>query len=395
MRILIFGDTFGIPQLLRHVLPRHICGFVVASNRPQYHEAVERIAVEMNLPWAIQPLPASNNYKVFLKWVDALSPELIWANSYSMIVRNDVLNIPRFGGINIHAALLPQYRGCNPTEWAILNGENITGVTLHEMTLGIDEGGIIDQKIVPLYYEDTWRSAQDRIIEATHRLITENLEPILAGKWHATTQNKMVAQYHRRRFPEDGKFQWSQPVCEIYNLVRALVAPHPGASYIEEDGSTVVISDYKTPAALTSLKYGQLGSVFLQGKDIYLRPLGIEDTKIYLEWSMDREPSILGTQLQLMPQSDHVAWFEERLFKRTDMVAFVIERIETKGAIGICQLSNINWGQRSADLQIRIVEASAKNNVVETEAIRLLTNYGFEELNLMSFSRNFVFQVGP
>ena len=81
-------------------------------------------------------------------------PDLIFVNSYSMIRPEDILAISRFGGINIHGALLPKYRGRNPTQWSILNSETSTGVTIHEMTEGIDEGAIIAQQEVPIYFKD-------------------------------------------------------------------------------------------------------------------------------------------------------------------------------------------------------------------------------------------------
>jgi methionyl-tRNA formyltransferase len=391
VRILIFGDIFGIPQLLRHIPSEHIIGFVVASNRPQYHVAVDDIAKRMKLPLMIQPSPTSEYYANFKKMVAELSPDLIWANSYSMIIRDDLMCIAKICGINIHGALLPQYRGCNPTEWAIINGENETGVTLHEMSSSIDEGGIIDQKRTPLYFEDTWRSATDRVVVATDQLISDNLESILTRRWRTVPQDDAKARYHRRRSPDDGRFQWSQPVIEIYNIVRALVAPHPGASYIGKDGNIVTIDEYETPAALTSRKYDQVGETFLRGQNIDLRPLGMGDIKTYLDWSKDQDKSVVGERLELMSLFEHSAWFEELLCKRTDIVVFVIQMIETKEEIGVCQVSGIEWEERCADLKLWI---SLKHKKFGGEAIDLLSRYGIDELNLLGFFRTEISNIG-
>lgn len=391
MRILIFGDIFGIPQLLRHVPPIHIIGFVVASNRPQYHVAVGDIAKRMKLPLMIQPLPTSEYYIDFKKMVADLTPDLIWANSYSMIVRDDLMSIAKVGGINIHGALLPQYRGCNPTEWAIINGEDETGVTLHEMSSSIDEGGIIDQKRTPLYFEDTWRSATDRVVVATEQLIADNLESILNRRWRTIPQDDARARYHRRRSPDDGRFYWSQPVIEIYNIVRALVAPHPGASYIGKDGNIVTIDEYMTPAALTSLKYDQLGETFLRGQNIHLRPLRAGDIRAYFYWGKDQIKSVFGERLELMTLFEHSAWFEKLLCRRTDIVVFVTQIIETKEEIGVCQFSRIDWKERYADLQLRI---SVKHRELSREAIDVATNYGIDELGLRGLSRIEISNIG-
>ncbi|MEI6837229.1 MAG: formyltransferase family protein, partial [Alcaligenaceae bacterium] len=158
MRILIFGDIPGIPQLLRHIPAEHLIGTVCAAIRPQYHDPLSDIAAFHELPLIIQPKVNSADYANFKVAIKQLAPDLILVNSYSMIVREDVLALARLGGINIHGALLPRYRGCNPTQWAILNGETLTGVTMHEMSAGLDEGAIIDQREVPLFFEDTWQA---------------------------------------------------------------------------------------------------------------------------------------------------------------------------------------------------------------------------------------------
>ena len=382
MRILLFGDGLGMPELLRHVPPAHVCGLVRAANRPQYHDALDQLAASTNLPLAIQPLPASPDYPHFREWVETLAPDLIWVNSYSMVVRADILRIPRLGGINIHGALLPQYRGCNPTQWAILRGEMVTGVTLHEMTPGLDEGAIIDQKRVPLYFEDTWRSAQARIGEATDRLIAENLPSILSGCWQAHPQDEARAQYHPRRHPEDGRFQWNQPVYEIYNLVRALVAPHPGTFSEDETNGRTVIDSYRTPAALAAMKHAHMGETYLRGGQVRLRPPRREDSELLCEWIADREQFIVNAPLPPISQEEHGTWTDSLLGHRTDLVSFVIEDITTRRALGTCHLLNINWVHRSAELQIRGSGMESQNHGWWAEAIDLLAGFGFDDLNL-------------
>lgn len=121
-RVLLFGDIPGVPQLLRHISPQYVVGIVCAEIRPQYHAALSEVAQSHQLPLLIQPKVNSPDYAAFKESVNQLAPDLILVNSYSMIVREEILAIPRLGGINIHGALLPQYRGCNPIQWSILNG---------------------------------------------------------------------------------------------------------------------------------------------------------------------------------------------------------------------------------------------------------------------------------
>lgn len=133
MRILIFGDSSGVPLLLRHLPKETISGIVAAAIRPQYFEELKPLAHQMRVPFLVQPKWQSEFYEDFKQQVVDLRVDLIWVNSYSMIIRDDVLALTRLGGLNIHSALLPRNRGCNPIQWAILNGDHETGVTLHEI----------------------------------------------------------------------------------------------------------------------------------------------------------------------------------------------------------------------------------------------------------------------
>ena len=259
MRILLFGDIPGIPQLLRHVPVEHVIGIVGATIRPQYHTGLAAIAESHAIPFLIQPKVNSSNYTSFRSAVTQLAPDLIWASSYSMIVRQDVLRAARLGGINIHGALLPKYRGCNPTQWAILNGETETGVTMHEMSEGLDEGAIIDQRTVPLLFEDTWQTASARISVAKDELIKANLQIILSGQWQARRQGKSQSPYCRRRTPDDGHFDWNETVVDIYNKIRALLPPLPPAFYTDASGKKMLMDRQLTPFGVTAMKYSPEG----------------------------------------------------------------------------------------------------------------------------------------
>lgn len=382
MRILLFGDTGSVSRLLNHMPSQNVVGIVGADIRPQYHDKLRSLADERGIPCLFQPEAKDLNYPSFVKQVASIAPDLIWVNSYSMLLREEILRIPQCGGLNIHGALLPQYRGCNPTQWAILNNEHKTGVTLHEMSEDIDQGAIIAQKTVPLYFEDTWKSVQARISVATGQMIDENLTSILTGHWQAIAQDDSKAQYHRRRTLNDGEFSWNQPVVEIYNLIRALVAPHPGAFFVDEKGVRVVFDEYVTPAEIVALKYPHIGDGNILGKQIRLRPQRREDSDLLYEWITQRELFIQNAPFQPVREIDHKDWFDSMLVKQTDLVLFVIEEIEPGCVIGICQLMNINWLHRSAELQIRISEIDAQSRGLRSEAVRLLCDFGFKELNL-------------
>ena len=108
----------------------------------------------------IQAKFRSEEYKCFKHKIKKLKADLVISNSYSMLIRDDILCLHRLGGINIHHAFLPKYRGCNPTQWSIIRGENFTGVSIHEMNSVLDSGAIIDQSKVPILMDDTWLSSE-------------------------------------------------------------------------------------------------------------------------------------------------------------------------------------------------------------------------------------------
>lgn len=229
-RLVLFGDPVGLPQLLRVVDACEILAVVGASIRPQQHGALAALASGIGAPFLVQPRVRDANHADFRSQLAALGPDLIVVNSYSMILQPDVLALSRHGAVNVHGALLPAYRGANVTEWALINGERETGVTIHVMDSGIDTGPIVAQRKVPIGFEDTWLDVRRRVGAATESLLVETMPAILAGRAEPRPQGENAGRYWNRRKSEDGAFTWDWPAIAIYHHVRALVAPHPGAS---------------------------------------------------------------------------------------------------------------------------------------------------------------------
>ncbi len=410
-RILLFGDTCGLSMLLRILPSEVVCGIVAAGIRPQYHDEMKSIAHAINVPFAIQPLPDALDYANFVQWVRNVSPQLFLVNSYSMKLREDVLAIPEAGALNIHGALLPMYRGCNPTQWAIIRGEYRTGVTLHEMTVGIDEGSLVAQKEIPLFFEDTWRDAQQRIVIATEELLRDAVPDILSGSWSSVPQKECNAWYGKRRKPDDGFFRWEEPVVDIYNLIRSLVAPHPGAFYEDLEHRKVILDSWLSLNDVIAMKLQhQKECGFLSGQRVALtrgkreqhpgvapqggmewngmeirtnlRSARSSDKDVLYRWMTDRELCVLNSPYFSVGEGEHDTWFASVLSRQQNAVFFVIEEKVSQKIIGTCQLVSINWVHRNAELQIRIGERTFQGKGLGSEAIRLLVNFGFTDLNL-------------
>lgn len=384
MQILIFGDSIGIPQSLRWIPSENVCGLVVASIRPQYHSDIISIAKDMKIPFLIQPLPSSHQYELFKKSISSLEPDLIWVNSYSMILHEDLLTLSKSGGINIHGALLPQYRGCNPTEWAIINGEHETGATMHEISPGIDEGDIIAQYKVPLYCSDTWRSATDRVYQVTELLIQENIKSILDNSWSSMPQEASNAKYHRRRFFEDGAFEWSQPIYKIYNIVRALVAPHPGASFIGLNGAIEIMDSYESLAEITLKKFKRLTKSYWGESSLQLLPFLYDEYALPVTYENYKNNLSIEKIIEQVCPVDVLMFLEVLRSQQQDQINLLILDHGLKKVIGLAVLSRINVINKDAQLMIS-VSSDCKDKL--TESIALVKKFGLEELNLQIFSK--------
>jgi len=259
LKIVCFGDNWGAPMLCRNLPSESIAGIVGAEIRPQYHHELKTLAESLLVDFLIQPTKMSPGYPGFLESIRGLALDFIFVNSYSMLLHTDLLAIPTRGAINIHGGLLPGYRGCNPTQWALLNDEKETGVTIHYMDADFDSGDIIAQQKVPILEEDTWIDIQKRIDSASEELFANTIYEILSGTNSRVRQEESMAHYWRRRTPEDGQFSWTWRAREIYNLVRALVKPHPGAFYYNEGGEKVVLNSFIPLDEIKELQAARVG----------------------------------------------------------------------------------------------------------------------------------------
>lgn len=387
MRILLCGDTLGITQLLANVSTKDIVGIIAASIRPQYVTELTSIAEKAKVPIFIQPKWRSIDYVEFKRQIIEISPDIILINSYSMIIREDILSIPRFGGLNIHTALLPRNRGCNPTQWAILNKEFETGVTLHEIDSGLDTGPIVDQIKIPIYFQDTWVDIRGREAQATNDLLKSNLPQILSGSWQAVPQKNKNASTGRRRTPKDGEFFWSEKIVDIHNKIRALVPPLPPAYYLQGDGIRIEVDKYLTPWQLTLHKYDSaIGGQSIKSYSTNLIPLQKKDAQLFFDCLTDRELDTYNAPTNSNSVKEIGVWVESLMNECSDMVAFIIEAVDDKNIVGICKLLNIDWRNRKAKIRIRISTNLPVSLDLECEALKILCSFAFDELGLHNLS---------
>ncbi|MGE5329044.1 MAG: methionyl-tRNA formyltransferase [Deltaproteobacteria bacterium] len=174
----------------------------------------------------VQPVTLKD--QAFVESIKELNPDLIIVVAYGRILPKAILDIPKLGCINVHASLLPQYRGAAPIQWPILNGDKVTGVTTMYMDVGLDTGDMILKAEVPIEADDTLETLHDKLAEAGGKLIVETLRQIKNGTAPRIPQDESNATFTRQIKKEDGLINWKDSAENIRNRIRGL-NPWPGA----------------------------------------------------------------------------------------------------------------------------------------------------------------------
>jgi UDP-4-amino-4-deoxy-L-arabinose formyltransferase/UDP-glucuronic acid dehydrogenase (UDP-4-keto-hexauronic acid decarboxylating) len=161
--------------------------------------------------------------------IGAMRPAVIYSFYYRNLLPEAMLRLAPLGAFNLHGSLLPKYRGRAPVNWMIVNGEREGGVTLHHMVARADAGDIVAQSAVEISDEDDALTLYRKIVPLGAALIGENHPLIVAGRAPRRAQDLKAASYFGRRSAADGRIDWNWPARRVFNLVRAVTHPYPGA----------------------------------------------------------------------------------------------------------------------------------------------------------------------
>jgi methionyl-tRNA formyltransferase len=157
-----------------------------------------------------------------------LNPDTIFSFYYRKLIPGEILRIPKIGAFNLHGSLLPRFRGRCPVNWVLIEGEAITGLTLHVMEEKADSGDIVAQRAIDIDFQDTAHSLFLKMVQEARVLMRETLPALAEGTFKRIPQEG-PSSYFGRRKPEDGRIDWEKDARAIYNLVRATTHPYPGA----------------------------------------------------------------------------------------------------------------------------------------------------------------------
>jgi methionyl-tRNA formyltransferase len=228
MKIIFMGTPRHSADLLQLLIKsqHEIVCVVTQPDRPKGRgkqiafSPVKELAIQKGLPLE-QPEKVKNN-KVFASTIKSLSPDLIVIVAYGQIIPKEILDIPKYGCINVHASLLPKYRGAAPVQWSILNGETETGVTIMKIDEMLDTGDIILQEKVSIGEDDSSVLLMDKLFNVGGKLMQEAVSQIEKGTAGYLKQNDAEATFAPSLTKESGEIDWRKSAIEIHNRVRAM-----------------------------------------------------------------------------------------------------------------------------------------------------------------------------
>jgi methionyl-tRNA formyltransferase len=172
--------------------------------------------------------PEKIKTEAFTRELAALAPDVLVVVAFGRILPRALLDLPRLGAVNIHGSLLPRYRGAAPIQWAVINGEALTGVTAMLMDEGLDTGPILCSREVPIRPDDTSATLHDRLSVAGAGLLIEALEGLATGSLTPVAQDDRLATYAPMLSKKDGRIPWEKPAREVECFIRGMT-PWPGA----------------------------------------------------------------------------------------------------------------------------------------------------------------------
>ena len=234
LRIIFMGTAQLSCASLEKLAEDKNCSVIAVATQPDKPKGrelkltpspVKILAEKLNLR-VLQPLKARD--EKFISELRELKPDLIVVVAYGQILPQSILDLPKFGCLNVHTSLLPKYRGAAPIQWAIADGEPETGVTIMKMDAGLDTGPILSARRTPILPTDDSQILHDRLAQLGAELLVETIPNYVDGKISPQWQPAEGSSYAAKIKKEDGKIDWNEPAEKILNRLRAFT-PWPGA----------------------------------------------------------------------------------------------------------------------------------------------------------------------
>ena len=245
MRVVFMGTPeFAVPTLEALIAHHEVIAVVTQPDKPKGRgkamacPPIKETAMAHDIP-VYQPVRVRE--ESFVGTLRELQPDVIVVVAFGQILPESILNIPPYGCINVHASLLPRYRGAAPMQWAIINGEKETGITTMYMAKGLDTGDMIDTVVIPIDPKETGETLHDKLSAAGGKLILQTLEELEAGTAKRIPQDDAKSSYAGMLTRELGEIDWTKSAVEIERLIRGLNSWPSAYTYLH--GKTLKIWD--------------------------------------------------------------------------------------------------------------------------------------------------------
>lgn len=271
MKIVFMGTPeFAVPCLQKIIDEGHeVSAVVTQPDKPKGRgkklamPPVKELALKYEID-VYQPVKARE--ESFVEKLKEINPELIVVVAFGQILPKSILDIPKFGCVNVHASLLPKYRGAAPLNWVIINGEEKTGVTTMYMDVGLDTGDMILKSEIPLDDEITAGELHDKMMVQGAEVLKDTIDLISKGEAPREKQNDEETCYSPIMDKSLGNIDWSKSATDIHNLIRG-VNPWPSA-YTTYDKQTMKIWKTKVLDKLSEKTPGTILSVDKNGIEV-------------------------------------------------------------------------------------------------------------------------------
>jgi methionyl-tRNA formyltransferase len=201
-----------------------------------WFDSVRELADKNGIPYLTTDINLPEN----VEQVRAIAPDFIFSFYYRNMIKPVVLEIPNLGALNLHGSYLPKYRGRVPVNWAVINGETETGATLHYMVEKPDAGDIVDREKVDIAFTDTAFDVFNKVTAAAVTVISQAWPLLREGRAARVPMDLAAGSYFGGRKPADGQIDWNKTAVQIYNLIRGVTHPYPGA-FTSLNGKKVII----------------------------------------------------------------------------------------------------------------------------------------------------------
>ena len=249
MKIVFMGTPhFAVPSLKELIKEFDVRAVFTQPDRPKGRgkklsmSPVKEVAIDNNIP-VYQPLRIRKEIET-IEEIKKINPDFIIVVAFGQILPKEVLDIPKYGCINLHASLLPKYRGAAPLNWAIVNGENVSGNTTMLMDVGLDTGDMLLKEKVNITEEMTTGDLHDKLMESGATLLVKTIKGVVNNEITPIKQNEEETCYASMLNKEIAKIDWTKSAKEIHNLIRGL-NPWPIAyTYYEGQMMKVYKSSY-------------------------------------------------------------------------------------------------------------------------------------------------------